>query len=535
MGVGLAFFGLIVPLACSDKDAVTDSTQDSGQVDTEWVDTAQEVFLESIELHPARITVEPGAELTLRAVGVYSDGHREGLKSLELSSSDAALSVEGLRISALQAGSVVVRAEVDGVVGESLIEVEDSHTLHLQVVSQDAQAVPEARVIWQGEKLTTDSNGEIALTTESGGPQSLTVFAQDPDFVPVTVFGVVSRRIYVTLSHVDELSPPAELNATVDFSALDEADPDELRLSLSGTALGGSPVLVSELDLIRPNRAVSIFGAQAELPENLAIDEHAAQVALASGHAQTQVWTLAGTLPISELSSGIQSFGEIGALLEAWEPSMRLDASAQTDSDGSLTLTPSTVVESQVWVTLPEATESSLVLLFGDSESGWLLQGLATGSTQVRIPSPEGAEDQVVVAWHESGGAGSGAGRSMTMAPVLSGQAELPDWVQAPSHGGLSGSGAFSLSTDPEAVYVRALIESGNGGMREVLMPPGEQSAVLSGELGLSFGKTQWDVLAIHADSRHYQDILGAVGVVPTWTQSNAVAVSGLRTEIIGE
>ena len=88
MGVGLAFFGLIVPLACSDKDAVTDSTQDSGQVDTEWVDTAQEVFLESIELHPARITVEPGAELTLRAVGVYSDGHREGLKSLELSSSD---------------------------------------------------------------------------------------------------------------------------------------------------------------------------------------------------------------------------------------------------------------------------------------------------------------------------------------------------------------------------------------------------------------------------------------------------------------
>ena len=124
----------------------------------------------------------------------------------------------------------------------------------------------------------------------------------------------------------------------------------------------------------------------------------------------------------------------------------------------------------------------------------------------------------------------------MTMAPVISGEAVLPDWVQAPSHGGLSAAtGDFSLNTDPEAVYVRAVVQSANGALREVLMPPGEQAASLAGDPAMSLGKTQWDVRVIHADSHHYQDILGSVGVVSTWTQENAVAVGGLRVEIFGE
>ena len=536
MGFGIAIFGVMLPglISCSAEPSPADSEQGSGAVDSEWVDPAEEVVLESIELYPQRISVEPGAQMMLRAVGVYSDGHREGLPELELSSGDAALSVDGLTVSALQAGSVVVSAELDGVVGESLIE--DTHTLHLQVIYQDTQGVPGARVIWQGEKLIADEYGAIELPTETGGPVSFTVFAQDADFVPQTVYGVVSRRVSLTLSHIDSILPPAELSASVDFSALDKADPDELRLSLSGTALGGSPVLVSELDLIRSNREVTLFGASVELPENLAIDEHASEIALASTQEQTQVWTMAGTLPISDLSSGVDNFGQIGALLAAWEPTMRLDESATVAGDGSLAITPSGLAEDQVWVTLPDAPESSLVLLYGASESGWLLQGLATGSGQVRIPSPVTDQEQVVVTWREQGGAGSGSGRSMTMAPVISGEAVLPDWVQAPSHGGLSAAtGDFSLNTDPEAVYVRAVVQSANGALREVLMPPGEQAASLAGDPAMSLGKTQWDVRVIHADSHHYQDILGSVGVVSTWTQENAVAVGGLRVEIFGE
>ncbi len=538
MGFGIAIFGVMLPglISCSAEPSPADSEQGSGAVDSEWVDTAEEVVLERIELYPQRISVEPGAQMMLRAVGVYSDGHREGLPELELSSGDAALSVDGLTVSALQAGSVVVSAELDGVVGESLIEIEDTHTLHLQVIYQDTQGVPGARVIWRGEKLIADEYGAIELPTETGGPVSFTVFAQDADFVPQTVYGVVSRRVSLTLSHIDSILPPAELSASVDFSALDKADPDELRLSLSGTALGGSPVLVSELDLIRSNREVTLFGASVELPENLAIDEHASEIALASTQEQTQVWTMAGTLPISDLSSGVDNFGQIGALLAAWEPTMRLDESATVAGDGSLAITPSGLAEDQVWVTLPDAPESSLVLLYGASESGWLLQGLATGSGQVRIPSPVTDQEQVVVTWREQGGAGSGSGRSMTMAPVTSGEALLPDWVQAPSHGGLSAAtGDFALNTDPEAVYVRAVVQSANGALREVLMPPGEQAASLAGDPAMSLGKTLWDVRVIHADSHHYQDILGSVGVVSTWAQENAVAVGGLRVEIFGE
>ena len=536
MGAGLAFLGLIFTVACRDRVSTPDSKEDSAVVDTEWVDTAEEVVLESIVLHPQRIFVEPGAQLTLRAVGVYSDGHQEALPELELSSSESVVSVDGLSFTALQAGSATLSAELDGVVGESLIDVLDNHQLSMQIISDGVQPVAGARVIWQGEKLIASDDGIILLPTDTGGPVSFTVFSPDPDYVPLTVYGVVARRLYITLSHIDNVQPPAQLSATVDFSALDKADPDELRLSISGTALDKPPVLVSELDLIRPNRSVTIFGADAELPENLAIEEHANQISLATGQSQTQVWTLAGTLPISELSAGVDSFGEIGALLEALEPSLRLDASGPVAQDGSLSIAPATLAESQVWVTLPNASESSLVLLFESSESGWLLQGLATGSTQVRIPCPEGAKDQVVVAWREEGGAGSGAGRSMTMAPVVSGQAELPDWVQAPSHSGLSAAtGEFTLNTDPEAVFVRAIVQSANGGIREVWMPPGEQSASLAGEPGLSFGKTQWDVYAIHADTRHYQDILSEVGVTSSWIQENAVAVGGLRTEVIGD
>jgi hypothetical protein len=538
VGAGITIFGVILQglVGCKGGILPTDGIQDSGDVDTEWVDTAAEVELQAIELYPARIFVEPGAELTMRAVGVYSDGHREGLPELELICGDAALSVDGLTVSALQAGSVVVSAVLNGVVGESFIEIEDTQTLHLQIISQDGQGIAEARVIWQGEKLIADENGTISLPTDTGGPVSFTAFAQDADFVPQTVYGVVSRRLYVTLSHVDGILPPAQLSGTVDFSELDKADPDELRLSLSGTALGGSPVLVSELDLIRPNRTVTIFGAEVDLPENLAIDEHAPEIALASTQEQTQVWTIAGTLPISDLSSGVDNFGQVGALLEAWEPTMRLDESAKVASGGSLAITPSGLAEDQVWVTLPDAAESSLVLLYGASESGWLLQGLATGSGQVRIPSPQTSQDQVVVAWREQGGAGSGSGRSMTMAPVVSGEAELPEWVQVPVHGGLSAStGEFTLSTDPEAVYVRAFVQSANGGLREVIMPPGEYAASLAGDPAMSLGKTQWDVRVIHAESLHYQDVLSSVGVLPAWTQDNTVAVGGLRTEIFGE
>lgn len=531
MGAGLALLGLSLGLGCKERDAGVDSVVDSSIVDTEWVDTGSERSLQAIALYPSELTIGVGAELALRAVGTYSDGS-QALLELELAQDGEAVSTQGLSLTALRAGTAQLSVAQDGVEAQAQVTVQDTQELRVQVFA-DGAPLPKARVYFDGVKHTCDDQGRVTLSTADGGPVSLTAFSAEEAWIPVTLGGVLTRDLQVELTHINALDPQERLRPSISYDALDKADPDQLRLSLSGTALQASPVMIEERELLGANREVSIFGTTASLPENLGIEAHAPQVALVAEQDPTQVWTLAGTLDIAQLSGGVDSFAQAAELLAAWEPTMRVDLSAEVGAEESPILEPATRPSEEIWVTLPQAAESSLVFVFERGSAGWLLQGLASGAGLVRVPVPPGGGERLVVAWNEQGGAGSGAPRAMLSAPVSSGEATVSEWVAPLSHGGLQAAdGTYTLSSDPSALYVHGFVQTKNGGVRELYLPAGAWSGALDGEPALSLGKTQWSLWSPHGWTGHYQSMLTSGG----WdaVEEQAWAAGGLHAEIVG-
>lgn len=531
MGAGLALLGLSLGLGCKERDAGVDSVVDSSPVDTEWVDTGRERSLEAIALYPAELSVGVGAELELRAVGTYSDGS-QALLELELAHKGDAVSTQGLSLTALSAGSAQLSVAVEGIEAQASITVQDSHELRVQVFA-DGAPLPKARVYFEGVKHTCDDDGRVSLSTADGGPVSLTAFSAEEAWIPVTLGGVLTRDLRVELTHINTLEPQAGLTPSISYEALDKANPDQLRLSLSGTALQASPVMVREQELLGANREVEIFGTTASLPQNLGIEDHAPQVALVAEQDPTQVWTLAGTLDIAQLSAGVDSFAQAAELLAAWEPTLLVGLSEPVGAEESPMLEPSALPSEEVWVSLPQATESSLVFVFERGSAGWLLQGLASGAELLRVPVPPGDGERWVVVWKEEGGAGSGAPRAMVSAPVSSGEATVSAWIDPLSHGGLQAvDGSYALNSDPSALYVHGFVQTKNGGVRELYLPAGAWRGALDGEPALSLGKTEWTLWSPHGWSGHYQSMLTSGGWAAA--EEQAWAAGGLHAEIIG-
>lgn len=543
MGLGTALLGLTALSACKggDTPALDDSRIEipieTGAVD----DTGEPTELTAIELSPASLTLAPGGSFTLRSYGVFDDGHRERLE-LPLSLSGEALSVDGEQVTALSAGSATLSVEHQGLSASAEITVSDAQALSVQVVeARTGTPLEDARVVLGEQKLRTDAQGRVTLIVENGEPVSVTAYTGDATWVPATVYGVVTRELVLPLRAASELSAAeTAITGTVDFSGLVEAEPDQQQLALTGTSLA-NPVLIGDGDFLAPTREVSFYGAELQLPSNLSLATHAPTYAVPATDTRA-LWTLAGTLSIAELSAGVETLAQAMTLLEANADTLRHDlgeGSPETEWDPA----PAQTLDHLLDITLsgdrPEsigAGEATLVLIYGLSDHGYVLLGIGSGAESLQVRVPQTALPMVAVGWLESGGAGSGGGRSMAVAPVLDDAATLDAWVTPPTLGPLyAADGSFSLESDPAALLVRVHIASGNGGVRDIYLPVGAVEDTLAQDPGLALGRTEWDIQAIHTLRGSYQEALAQGWLDPAWIEAEGTALGGLDTQVTGQ
>ncbi|MCB9794385.1 MAG: Ig-like domain-containing protein [Alphaproteobacteria bacterium] len=506
----------------SGDTSADDSGDDTG-------DTAIEMV--SLSLTPGTLLVDIGASYSLRATLTGSD-NKPYPSSPSFSSSDeavATVSAEGV-VTAIGPGEATLLAEDLGLSASATVTVQEVPDLYVRVVDANTgEPLEGARVIWGNRQANTDADGRTSLGVTAASAATITAFLPDSDYIPVSVVGVVARDVVVPLRPgAEEEGAPAQLSGDVDYSEVVEAEWDEQVIGLVGPSLQRSPLLFDPGQLLAPDRDVTLYGVPASLPGNLYVQGALDDWQALSWEGDLALWTLAGPVPVEELTSGFTSTGEALGLVLSHLEAFRYDAltelSVGAEGLSGLSVAPSASLDGTLYVEVPAPPEGAqsgqdalLVVLEDQGEAGWLLVGLDLASEgYARVSVLPGEGERAVLAYYEQGGVGSGDGHAVSVAPVNRGRAELDAWMSPPVYQGLDAvNRELSLTSDTRASAVRVYIRApGGGGHRDLWLPAGEQVARIpdSGpEVGL--GRPNLEILAVETGAQTWESLLCTGGL----------------------
>lgn len=512
--------------AVEDTAAETGETGESGET-AETGETGSEGWLE-LRAAPDDLLVNPGANWTLRASALGEDGRWSTVDASWSSADPAVVTVEGGVATAIAAGETTLQATLGSLAASVDVAVTD--TLELVIRPVDAatgEALPGATaVLDDGERVEDeDEDGVIALTVPDGAPAVVTVYIRD--YAAATLWGVVARDVAVPLRANDGLVvQTGEVLGAVDLSGVPSAAFDEIQVGFAAPGLRGPPLLADLEILIGAARTLEFFGLEADVPSNLYLDDVAEDYALEAELGPTAVWTLAGALPIAELTSGLEGTGDVFALLEAykdqlvwgWAEGGELAADTALEAD----LAPALPLDRTVTAALGplplgfEGDEDALVLVGQTlAEEGLLVTGLGVGQGLVEVASADAslpdATGERAVALLQVGGLGSGGAVCAVSAEVVDGAVSLPDAPDAPSLSFAGETRSFTISTDEDASFVHVAVQSADGTVRDLYVNGGAVSGILP-QAGLPFGygRTTWSLVALNTRTGTFDGFVGA-------------------------
>lgn len=466
--------------------------------------------LDSLTLSPDGLTVNPGASFALRVTGRWSSGEVGEVEAEVVTEDEGIVRISGSTATAVAAGEVELTASLGELSDTARVTVTEDLTVRVMVLSAvDGSPLEGLKVKLDDahDPVTTGADGTAELLAPAGG-EGITVTAYGAEHVPSTVFDTVGRQVVLPVRTYASLEP-VQVEGEVDLSGVDSGDLGDLIVGFVVPTLALGPGILDPGSFTAPDRELELYGYETSAPGNFYAAEAAEDYELIQAEGAVRPWTLAGPIPVGELTGGLEDAGDAVALLMAhvdtlswtWEDGPNVGAGDSLDVD----LAPATPLDGTVEIEVPELSTG----FFGDEEplvlTGELLTdgavlptGLGMGQGTVTVHEVEGGfgEGQVVLALAQVSGLGSGAAACVTAADR---EGELPGFPSAPAVVDfVPEDRTFSLSADIHSTLVRVTVEGGDGAVRDLYLDGGMQSGTLP-DPGFSFGygKTSWSMLAL--------------------------------------
>lgn len=501
-----------------DTSVVTD---DSGTPDSgETGETGEpEAVPTGLVASPDGLVVHPGASWRVRAVGSWSDGTSDDVDATWTSSDESVLSVADGVATATAAGSVTLTATW-GEHGDALtVEVRDDGLLTATVVDADTGAVIPGvvLVIDEGDELPDDDGDGVVSTAVSSGA-GLAVTASADGYVPATIWATVSRELILPLrpTPADE-EIVTSVSGDVDVSAVPEAEFGEIIVGLAASSLQGHPLLVEPDALLSDNRSVSLYGIDAELPQNVYIDDVVETYIVPVQPGEAAVWSLAGALPVGDVTLSLDGAADALDLLWANVDGLMWDGDAvgalAEGGEAELGLAPDLPLDVELTAALGElplgfsGDERALVLTGTMGEAGLLVTGFGVGSADMTVRDAGISADLTAVAVAQVGGLGSGDAMCATTAAAQGDHIPLPPLPEAPDLGEFDpATRTFALSTDERMRFVRVTITGKDHGQRDLYLDGGAMSGILPyAYIPFWFGSTDWELLSLEPETEAFE------------------------------
>jgi hypothetical protein len=507
------------PVETGDSTPPVDT---SPPVDTDDTGEPVDPIIADLLLYPGDLAVFPGAEFSVRLVEVDDLGVSADvlLEEAELWSDDEAIAavdpVSGL-VSALAEGSVELWAAYGGLETSVTLEVIPPGNAELLVVDADTLAPIEAPFgsTPDGSRVSGDSKGTVLVPVDDAGPITLTAWSDD--HIPVSIVGTVSRRLVVPVRSQAVAAAVVPASGAVAFDGVPEGEFTDVVVGLAASSVPVHPLSFDLGNLVADDRTVSIWGIDVDLPSNLFVGSYVETWEGLAPLGDFGVWSLAGAVPIDEITAGLNGDSAvIDLLVNNLDRFVHGWSAGWTGLDGEpldIPVAPDQALSEPVVVEVPPLSlgfsgdEQILVLITDQASDGThAVVGLGQGTEVVdalRIPSGtvgHGGETWAL-AMAQVDGLGSGYGMALSAAQVESGQAQLPDFPTIPSLDAFSGeTREYAFESDPGASLVRIEFEGGGGQRWDLYFAPGPQSGTLSKPQGysVSWGETQWTLSAVH-------------------------------------
>jgi hypothetical protein len=537
-------------LACRPKDAVDSSPdtespyvyKDTGAVEetappletgdslppdetappVETGDTGEPVEPDIAELHlyPDMLAVFPGAELDLRLVAVALDGARGDVAFAEaLYWSDdpavAAISEKEPLVTALTEGSTTLWASFGGLEASINLEVIPAGSASFTVVDADTLAPIEAAFgsVPGGTRIVGDAKGVVTVEIEEPGPATFTAWTDA--HVPVSIVGTVNRRFVVPVrSQASASAAGVACSGAVDLSGVPAGAYTDVMVGLAAASVPVHPLAFDLGDLVAEDRTVSIWGVDVNLPGNLFVASYVETWQGLAAAGEFGVWSLAGSVPIEEITAGLNGdaavidllVDNIAAFVHGWSPGW-------TGADGE-------VLDIPVAPTEPlslgfSGDEDPLVLITEQvDDASHAVVGLGQGVGTVdaaRLVTGSLGDGSWALAMAQVDGLGSGYGMALSAAPVEAGFAELPEFQIVPTLDTFSGeTKEYAFDSDLRAQLVRIEFQGGGGQLWDLYFPSGPQSGVLSKPQGyaISWGDTLWSLSAVELSDDTFEGLI---------------------------
>ena len=504
----------------------------------------------SLRLFPDQLAVFPGAVFDLRLVvednlGVLAD---LPLAEAELWSDDEAVAMvdpEQALATAVGEGSTQLWASYGGLDASVSLEVIPAGTVEITVVDAATGLPVESPFASTSDsgRVDGDETGLVQLTVKDSGPITLNAWSRD--HIPVSIVGTVSRRLTVPVRTFDSAQTQGvAVSGDVDFSSVPGGAFTDVICGLTAATVPVHPLTFELEDLVAEDRIVSIWGVDVALPGNLFVQTYVETWQGMAAPGDFGVWSLAGAVPIEEITAGLNGdsaaidllVDNLASFVHGWSPGW-----SGADGDSlDIPVAPINDLTDPVVVEVPPLSlgfsgdEEPLVLITDQAADGsHAVVGLGQGNGTVdSLRVPEGivghGGETWALAMAQVDGLGSGYGMALSASPVLAGEATLPDFQIVPTLDSFSGhTREYAFESDPRSELVRISLEGGGGELWDLYFPSGPQSGVLERPQGysISWGATQWTLSAVELSDDTFEGLITRGAITDTELAPTAMTV----------
>ncbi len=277
----------------------------------------------SLTLQPDPYVIDTATSYPLLAIAVWEDGSDDRVTPDAFSVADGAVaSVDAAGVvTGLAEGATTITATFEGVDSTpASLTVVAPGSMEVTVVDAiDGAPLEEAELsIGDSEAPlatgTTDAAGFALLTGDFSGP--LTVTVKKGGYYRTSVVDASTRalRLPVVPKWVDD-------RGTVEGTAVWPIDPDplEVQLGFAACSTHDNPVRFDFSSLMGPDRTLTFFGAEFEMPANAVVGGAADDFEAPAPAGPAAVFAMTGNFPIADIQGaleGAEEGGEAAALIQ---------------------------------------------------------------------------------------------------------------------------------------------------------------------------------------------------------------------------
>ena len=277
----------------------------------------------SLILMPDSFTIDTTTSFPTTSTAVWTDGTDARVTPDTFTVADAAVvAVDATGIvTGLAEGETTITASYGGVDSDpASVTVIAPGSMEVTVVDALLGSPLEGAELCIGDSeaplatAITDTTGIAVLTGAFSGPVSVTV--KKGGYFRTSVVDATTRNLRLPV-----IPKSSEYSGTVEGTAiwLTNPDPLEVQLGFAACSTHDNPVRFDFSSLMGPDRTLSFFGAEFEMPANAVLGDVAEQFEAPAPTGPAAVFAMTGNFPIADIQAALEAAeegGEAAALVE---------------------------------------------------------------------------------------------------------------------------------------------------------------------------------------------------------------------------